>query len=52
MFVCGRENIFQGEIESVPERHPEIHQAAVVPVGDAIKGQSLLPGWGANPIPP
>jgi long-chain acyl-CoA synthetase len=38
MFVCGGENIFPGEIESVLERHPEIHQAAVVPVRDAIKG--------------
>ena len=38
MFVCGGENIFPSEVESVLERHPEIRQAAVVPVGDAIKG--------------
>jgi hypothetical protein len=39
MFVCGGENIFPREVESVLERHPEIHQAAVVLVSDAIKGR-------------
>jgi acyl-CoA synthetase (AMP-forming)/AMP-acid ligase II len=39
MFVCGGENIFPGEVEKMLERHPEIVQAAVVPVADEIKGQ-------------
>jgi acyl-CoA synthetase (AMP-forming)/AMP-acid ligase II len=39
MFVCGGENIFPGEVESLLERHPEIRQACVVPVPDEIKGE-------------
>jgi len=39
MFVCGGENIFPGEVEKLLERHPAVAQAAVVPVGDEIKGQ-------------
>jgi acyl-CoA synthetase (AMP-forming)/AMP-acid ligase II len=39
MFVCGGENIFPGEVEKMLERHPEIVQAAVVPVPDEIKGE-------------
>ena len=31
MFVCGGENIYPGEVEKMLERHPGIHQAAVVP---------------------
>ncbi len=38
MFISGGENIFPGEVEAVLERHPEVEQAAVVPVPDDIKG--------------
>ena len=38
MFVSGAENIFPGEVEQVIESHPEVMQACVVPVDDAIKG--------------
>jgi acyl-CoA synthetase (AMP-forming)/AMP-acid ligase II len=39
MFVSGGENIYPGEIEKMLERHPDIHQAVVVPVADELKGQ-------------
>jgi len=39
MFVCGGENIYPGEVEQLLERHPDVAQAAVVAVADAIKGQ-------------
>ena len=39
MFVCGGENIYPGEVESMLERHPDILQACVVPVPDEIKGE-------------
>jgi long-chain acyl-CoA synthetase len=39
MFVCGGENVYPGEIEKMLERHPEVLQAAVVPVPDEIKGE-------------
>jgi acyl-CoA synthetase (AMP-forming)/AMP-acid ligase II len=39
MFVCGGENVYPGEVESMLERHPAVHQACVVPVSDRIKGQ-------------
>ena len=38
MFVCGGENIYPGEVEKMLERHPGIHQAAVLPVADELKG--------------
>ena len=38
MFVCGGENIYPGEVEKMLERHPGIHQAAVLPVTDDLKG--------------
>lgn len=38
MFVCGGENVYPGDIEKMLERHPEVVQAAVVPVPDEIKG--------------
>ena len=37
MFVSGGENIYPGEIEAMLERHPDIHQAVVVPVDDELK---------------
>jgi long-chain acyl-CoA synthetase len=39
MFVCGGENIYPGEVEAMLEKHPQIAQAAVVPVADEIKWQ-------------
>lgn len=39
MFVCGGENVYPGEIEKLLERHPQVLQAAVVPVPDEIKGE-------------
>jgi long-chain acyl-CoA synthetase len=39
MFVCGGENIYPGEVESLLERHDDIVQACVVPVRDEIKGE-------------
>ena len=38
MFVSGGENIFPAEVERMLARHPEIHDVAVVPVPDDIKG--------------
>ncbi len=38
MFVCGGENIYPGDVEKLLERHPAVHQAAVVAVPDALKG--------------
>ncbi len=37
MFVSGGENIYPGEIEAMLERHPDIHQAVVVPIDDDLK---------------
>jgi len=42
MFVCGGENIYPGEVEKMLERHPEIHQAAVLPVPDELKGHKPI----------
>lgn len=39
MFVCGGENIFPVEVESLLERHPAVHQAAVLPFDHELKGQ-------------
>ena len=39
MFVCSGENIYPGEVEKLLERHPDIHQAAVVPMPDEERGQ-------------
>lgn len=38
MFVCGGENIYPGVVEELLEGHPEVFQAAVVPVEDSLKG--------------
>lgn len=38
MFVCGGENVYPGEVEQLLERHPDVHQAAVVSVTDTVKG--------------
>ncbi|HWF93461.1 MAG TPA: class I adenylate-forming enzyme family protein [Xanthobacteraceae bacterium] len=39
MFVSGGENIYPTDIERMLERHPDVAQACVVPIVDAIKGQ-------------
>jgi acyl-CoA synthetase (AMP-forming)/AMP-acid ligase II len=39
MFVCSGENIYPGDVETMLERHPAVHQACVVPVPDEIRGQ-------------
>jgi acyl-CoA synthetase (AMP-forming)/AMP-acid ligase II len=39
MFVSGGENIYPGDVERMLERNPDIAQACVVPIDDAIKGQ-------------
>lgn len=41
MFVVGGENLWPGEVEKLVERMPQVHQAAVVPIPDEIKG--MLP---------
>ena len=42
MFVCGGENIYPGEVEKMLETHPGIHQAAVLPVPDELKGHKPI----------
>jgi long-chain acyl-CoA synthetase len=42
MFVCGGENIYPGEVEKMLERHPGIHQAAVIPIPDELKGHKPI----------
>ena len=42
MFVCGGENIYPGEVEKMLEKHPAIHQAAVIPVPDELKGHKPI----------
>ena len=39
MFVCGGENVYPGDVEGTLERHPDILQAAVLPLDHALKGQ-------------
>ncbi len=38
MFSCAGENVYPGDVEQMLERCPEVHQAAVVPVTDELKG--------------
>lgn len=38
MFTCGGENVYPGDVEQLLERSPLVHQAAVVPVPDELKG--------------
>jgi len=53
MFVSGGENVYPGEVEKLLERHPDIHQAVVVPVADDLKHQKpvafVVPRRGAAP---
>ena len=38
MFVCGGENIFPIEVETLLEKHPAVHQAYVMPFDHEMKG--------------
>jgi long-chain acyl-CoA synthetase len=53
MFVSGGENIYPADVERMLERHPDVAQAAVVPIDDEIKGQKpvafVVPNPGRNP---
>ena len=40
MFVCGGENIFPIEVETLLEKHPAVHQAYVMPFAHALKGEA------------
>ncbi|HEX9685760.1 MAG TPA: class I adenylate-forming enzyme family protein [Burkholderiales bacterium] len=52
MFVSGGENIYPGEIETLLQRHPAVHQALVMPFDHELKGQVpyafVVPRVGAN----
>src|SRR5262249_46615753 len=39
MFFCGGENVYPLEVEDILLRHPDVSNAAVVPLDDAVKGQ-------------
>ncbi len=39
MFVSGGENIYPGEVETLLQRHPAVHQALVMPFDHEMKGQ-------------
>ena len=39
MFVSGGENIYPSDVERMLERHPDVAQAAVVPIDDDVKGK-------------
>jgi acyl-CoA synthetase (AMP-forming)/AMP-acid ligase II len=53
MFVSGGENIYPSDVERMLERHPDVAQAAVVPIEDEIKGQKpvafVVPKRGRRP---
>jgi acyl-CoA synthetase (AMP-forming)/AMP-acid ligase II len=52
MFVCGGENIYPGEVETMLERHPAVLQACVVPMPDELKAHKpvafVVPRAGAT----
>ena len=50
MFVSGGENIYPADVERMLERHPDVAQAAVVPIDDEIKGQKPVAFVVPNPV--
>lgn len=42
MFVCGGENIYPGQVESILVGHADVEQSCVVPVPDDIKGEKPI----------
>ena len=42
MFVCNGENVYPGEVEKMLETHPDIAQAAVVPLDDPVRGAAPI----------
>ncbi len=42
MFVCGGENIYPGQVESILVGHAGVEQSCVVPVPDEIKGEKPI----------
>lgn len=55
MFTCGGENVWPAEVEKLIERHPDVAQAAVVPIADPIKHRVpvafVVPRPGRQPAP-
>jgi acyl-CoA synthetase (AMP-forming)/AMP-acid ligase II len=53
MFNSSGENIYPGDVERMLERHPDVSQAAVVPIDDEMKGQKpvafIIPKGGRCP---
>jgi acyl-coenzyme A synthetase/AMP-(fatty) acid ligase len=53
MFNSSGENIYPGDVERMLERHPDVTQAAVVPIDDEMKGQKpvafIIPKAGRRP---
>jgi long-chain acyl-CoA synthetase len=53
MFNSGGENIYPGDVERMLERHPDVSQAAVIPIEDEIKGYKpvafVIPKAGRRP---
>ncbi|MGA2892502.1 MAG: class I adenylate-forming enzyme family protein [Xanthobacteraceae bacterium] len=53
MFNSGGENVYPGDVERMLEKHPDVSQAAVVPIDDEIKGQKpvafIVPRTGRHP---
>jgi acyl-CoA synthetase (AMP-forming)/AMP-acid ligase II len=53
MFNSSGENIYSGDVERMLEKHPDVSQAAVVPIDDEIKGQKpvafIIPKAGHRP---
>lgn len=53
MFTSGGENVYPAAVEKVLENHPDVQEAAVVPIPDPLKGAKpvafVVPVPGSNP---